>query len=63
MRDVEALGLQEGDEQLPAFVLSLARGDTVRDGDDTGFQPGSFVFSSSTTSVTDISLSIAFAMS
>jgi hypothetical protein len=57
------LGLEQLDEQRAALVLAFAGGDSVGDGDDRGFHAGSFVFSTRTTSVTDISESIALAMS
>jgi hypothetical protein len=63
MHDIEPLRLEQRDEQLPALVVTLSRRDAVGNRDDAGSQTGSFVFSTSVTSVTFIPLSIAFAMS
>jgi hypothetical protein len=63
MLDVVLLTLEQLDEQPAALIVPLASRDAVGDGDDCGLQAGSFVFSTSVTPVTDISLSIAFAMS
>jgi hypothetical protein len=62
--DVVPLRGQQLGERVAAAVLALAGGDAVGDGQDGGFQETiSFVFSTSRTSSTTISLSIAFAMS
>jgi hypothetical protein len=63
MVDLVALSREEPDEKLAALVLALAGRDSVRDRQDRGPQTGSFVFSTSATSLTDIPESIAFAMS
>ena len=63
MLDLVPLGLKELDEQSAALVLALPRDDAVGNGQDGAPQTGSLDFSTSATSVTDISLSIAFAMS
>src|SRR5207245_2608472 len=59
---VAVLGQQAG-QDLAALVLAHAGGDAVRDGEHRRLHADSFVFSSSRTSPTTISLSIAFAMS
>jgi hypothetical protein len=63
MIDVVALSREEPDEKLAALVLPLAGRDSVGDRQDGGPQTGSFVFSTSATSVTDMPGSIALAMS
>src|SRR5439155_6327220 len=63
VRDIETLRFEQRHEQLAALVLTLAGRHAVRDGEHTGSQTGSFVFSTSATSVTLIPLSTAFAMS
>jgi hypothetical protein len=63
MLDVVALSRQELGEKLAALVVPLAGGDAIRDRQDGGLQTGSFVFSTSATSLIVISESIAFAMS
>jgi hypothetical protein len=61
--DLEVLLLEQLDEQPAALVVARPGGNAVGDGDDGGLQTASFVFSTSVTSLTDIALSIAFAMS
>ena len=63
MVDLVTLSRQEPGEKLAALVLALTGRDSVRDRQDGGPQTGSFVFSTSATSLTDIPESIAFAMS
>jgi hypothetical protein len=63
MLDVVTVSRQEPDEQLTALVIPLPGCDTIRDRQDGGLQTGSFVFSTSATSVIAILESIAFAMS
>ena len=63
MLDVKPLRLQQPDEERTALVLAVACRDAVGDGDHRGLQSGSFVFWTRVTSDTDISGSIAFAMS
>ena len=63
MVDVVALPGQQLDEKLAARVLAFPGCDAVRDRQDGRPQTGSFVFSTSETSLTVISASIAFAMS
>jgi hypothetical protein len=63
MLDAVALLNQQLDEKLAARVLAFPGCDTVRDRQDGRPQTGSFVFSTSETSLTVISASIAFAMS
>ena len=62
--DVVAVAGEELHEQVAAPVLPLALGDAVGDGEDGGsHSTGAFVFSTSCTSPTTMSLSIALAMS
>jgi hypothetical protein len=63
MLDVVTVSRQEPDEQLTALVIPLPGCDTIRDRQDGGLQTGSFVFSTSATSLIVSSVSIAFAMS
>jgi hypothetical protein len=63
MLDLVALPSQQLDEQLAARVLAFPGCDAVRNRQDGSPQTGSFVFSTSETSLTVISASTAFAMS
>src|SRR5262249_54281969 len=61
--DLEALARAELAENIAAPVLARSLGNSVGDGQDGNPHTGSFVFSTSRTSSTTISLSIALAMS
>ena len=59
----EALALEQLGERVAAAILARPVVDAVRDRQHGGVHTGSFVFSTSVTSVIVIALSIAFAMS
>src|SRR6266568_9577943 len=63
MLDLVLLALEQLHEESTAFVVALPGRNAVRDREDGGLHTGSFVFSTSVTSVTAMPLSIAFAMS